>query len=105
MPSRHRSLLACTFLSLLALLGTGCTRQARMQRALTRADAYFAAGAFDQAEVEYLTALKLDPENGRTIAQLGLIYAEQGRIGKAPAFLLKAHRLQPDNLDVRVHLA
>ena len=105
MPNRFRLLLTCTLLPLVALLGASCSRQAGKERALARADAYYASGALDKAEVEYLNTLNLDHENARALAQLGLIYADQGRIGKAPGFLFRARKLQPDNIEVRARLA
>lgn len=98
-------LLGCLLLMLGGFLGSGCSRQATKEKALLRADGYHASGAWDKAEVEYLNALKVDPANSRAIAQLGLMYTEQGRIGSAVAFLRKAKELQPENLDVRTKLA
>jgi len=100
----RRLLVRCFFLSTAILLGTSCSRQANKERALTRANDYFASGALDKAEIEYLNVLKEDPTTVRAIVQLGLIYADQGRIGKAPAFLLSARKLQPENLEVRAKL-
>lgn len=104
--SHHlRRFLVCLVTSLLVLTGTSCSKQARSERALAKADTYYASGAFDNAEVEYLNTLKLDPRNARAHAQLGLLYSEQGRIGSAPRFLNAARELAPDNLEVRAKFA
>lgn len=92
-------------LLLVAFLGSSCSRQAAKERVLARADEFHAAGAWDKAEVEYRNTLKADPENHRAIAQLGLIYVEQGRVGSAAFYLRKARQLDPENLEVRAKLA
>ena len=90
--------------ALSVMLGTSCTRQARKTRALAQADRSFAAGQYDQAEIEYLNALKLEALNPQAIGQLGLIYYAQGRVGRASPFLLKGRELQPENLELRQKL-
>ncbi len=105
MSHRHHRFFSCFILALVALLGASCSRQAGKDRALAQADAYYTSGAYDKAEIEYLNTLKIDPENARAIAQLGLIYAEQGRVGNSVAYLRKARQLQPENLEVRTKLA
>lgn len=105
MSKRYPPLLGCIIIASVALLGTSCSRQASKDRALAQADAYHSSGAYDKAEVEYLNALKIDPENPRATAQLALIYAEQGRMGHSIAYLRKARLLQPENLEVRAKLA
>lgn len=105
MPPIRRQLLCALLVSLVPLLSTSCSRQSNKERALNLANTYFASGELDKAEIEYLNTLRNDPANVRAIAQLGLIYAEQGRIGQAPAYLLKARALQPENIEVRAKLA
>ena len=105
MTIRPAHLLGYILLTLVALLGSSCSKQATKERVLARADAYHSSGEWDKAEVEYLNTLKADPENPRAIAQLGLIYIEQGRIGNAAFYLRKARQLQPENLEVRTKLA
>ncbi len=105
MPTPLPRLLCGILISLAALLGTSCSRHSSIERALTRADTHYNAGSLDSAEVEYLNTIKLDPANVRAIVQLAMIYAEQGRLSIAPAYLFKARELQPENLEIRSKLA
>ena len=102
MQTTSRSFSTLLFLLVLALFGSGCSPDAKKNRHLQNADSYYVAGDFDKAEVEYLSTLKLDPQNGRAIGRLGLIYTAQGRTGRAIAYLMKGHELQPEDLDLRL---
>lgn len=104
MNSRPRSFLTVVILTILALL-TGCSPEAKKIRVLESADRHYNAGDFDRAEVEYLNVLHLEPQNGRAISRLGLIYTEQGRAARAIAYLMRGHELLPEDLDVRLRLA
>jgi tetratricopeptide (TPR) repeat protein len=88
-----------------AVAGTGCTRQARVHRALSLAERDFQAGNYDRAEVEYLSALRLSRTNPVAWAHLGIIYQAQGQVNKAYVYLKKALELRPDNLTVQLKLA
>lgn len=93
-----RSLLAVGILLL-----AGCTPGS--EKSLRKADAHYLNGAFDKAEIEYLNTLKADPGNARAVAQLGLIFADQGRSVEAFHLLSRTRERQPDNLEVRTKLA
>ena len=80
----------------------GCTPQARKARHEAKADKYFDAGQYLQAEVEYLNVAKLDNNDVRAISRLGLIYFEEGRITRAYPFLMRAKELDPNNLQMRL---
>ena len=47
--------------SLVLMVGAGCSRQARTNRYLARAERDFHAEQYDRAEIEYLSALQLTP--------------------------------------------
>lgn len=83
----------------------GCSAEAKRDRALERASAYFKAGEYDKAKIEYLNVLGQAPENAKAIEQLGLIYLEQGASSQAYPFLLKSRTLAPENLAIRLKLA
>ncbi|MFL6514777.1 MAG: tetratricopeptide repeat protein, partial [Chthoniobacterales bacterium] len=70
-----------------------------------RADGYFAGGKFDQAKVEYLNLLRLDPANPVTYARLGAIWLDEGAPLRAAPFLLKTKELAPDDLASRLKLS
>lgn len=97
----HSFFILATAASLI-LAGAGCSKQARKDSHLRQADRYFTAGAYDRAEIEYLNVLQIEALNPRAIGRLGLIYFDQGRIGRANAYLLRGRELQPDNLELRV---
>ncbi len=88
-------------LALALFSSTGCTRQARMERHLSRANKYYESHELAKAEIEYLNVLKLKPLQPDAINRLGLIYHDQGKFRQAVPFLLKTEELEPDNLDVR----
>lgn len=81
---------------------SGCTQRARHERVLAKADKYFDAGQYSQAEVEYLNAVKLDNKDVHSISRLGIIYFEEGRLTRAYSFLSQARKLKPDDLQVRL---
>src|SRR4051812_45250516 len=64
MQTTPRPISALLLLLALTLLGSGCSPQAKMTRHLQSADSHYPAGDYDKAEVEYLNALKLEPQNG-----------------------------------------
>ena len=82
----------------------GCSAEAKLARRLSKANAFFDAGEFEKAEIEYKNALQLVPMNPEAISRLGLIFSAQGRSGVTAGFLIKAKELQPENLDVRIKL-
>ena len=99
-----RTFSALVILTALMLIGSGCTAESKKARHLQRADSHYDAGEYDQAVVEYLSALKLQPMNPRAIGRLGMIYSAQGRTGQAIAYIMKGHELLPDDLDLRLKL-
>jgi tetratricopeptide (TPR) repeat protein len=94
-----------TLLFVTTVAGSGCTKAVRRARHLARANQYFDSGELDKAEIEYLIVLKTDQSNPQAIGRLGVIYYEQGRYGRAAAFLVKGKEVAPDNLDIRRKLA
>ena len=90
--------------ALLVIVGASCSPAARKARHLERANRYFGSGQYDKAEVEYMNVLLIERENSQAIGHLGLIYSEQGRLGRAAPFLLKGRELEPNNLDLRLKL-
>jgi tetratricopeptide (TPR) repeat protein len=89
---------------LVAISGAGCSKQARINRYLVKANRDFQAELYDRAEIEYLTTLKLAPLDHTAIARLGIIYQLQGKHLPAFTYLRKAVELDPNNLDARLKL-
>lgn len=98
------SLLLLAVAGLLALACSSCSPAAKKARHLADANRYYDAGEYDQAEIEYLNVLKLEQLNPQAIGRLGLIYADQGRTGRAIAFIKMGNELQPEDLDLRLKL-
>ena len=105
--SRNRMRRLALFIALvaLALPLASCSKQARKERALRRAESYFAAGQYDQAKVEYLNVVRFEPLNAVAYARLGSIWLDEGAPLRAAPYLLKARELAPENLDNRLKLA
>ena len=101
---------SATSLFLLALVlalglgSTGCTAKARKLYYEKRADKFYAAGQFDQAELEYKNVLHSAPRDARAIGQLGLIYYQEGRPQTAAPYLRAACYLATNDLDLRLKM-
>jgi tetratricopeptide (TPR) repeat protein len=83
----------------------GCTAEAKRKRHLERADAYFAKGEYQKAEIEYLGAAKLSQQmDPKIVHRLGTVYHAQGRTFEAWQVLAKAKELNAEDLDARYML-
>ena len=100
----NQSVPAFVSLALISLFCCSCSPEAKKASHLKKADENFAARHYDDAEIEYLNVLQIEPLNPSAISHLALIYFDQGRMGRVVPTLLKAKELQPDNLDVRLKL-
>jgi tetratricopeptide (TPR) repeat protein len=90
--------------SLLAIGSTGCSAKAKKIYHLSRANKYFDAGQYDQAEVEYINVLRNDRENADAYGCLGIIYFEDGRYQSAAPFLFRGSQLATNNLELHLKL-
>ena len=96
------SFVTTVVMAVLVLGATGCTRQAKATRHLGKGEAYFAAGDYDTAEIEYLNVIRNQPDNRIAFNRLATIYLEEGRASRALPFLIRAYQLDTNNLDLRV---
>ncbi len=103
MPLLHR-LLPLLAAMLFIGFGSGCSPTAKKSNHLADADRHYAAGQYDQAEIEYKNVLQIEPTNAKAIGQLGRIYFEQTRVIVARSFLKKASELDPTDLDLQIKL-
>ena len=87
---------------LLALAGTGCTAKMKASYHQRRADRYYDAGQYDQAEIEYKSVLRNNPRMARAWSRLGTIYFDQGRSGPAVQLLNRSLQLTTNNPEVYV---
>lgn len=89
----------------LILAATGCTAKAKLERHVKRADAYFAKRQFNEAQIEYLNAFRLNQNDAHIAQRLGDSFLESGDLQRGFQLLLHARELQPTNTAVRVKLA
>ncbi|MCS7089713.1 MAG: tetratricopeptide repeat protein [Verrucomicrobiota bacterium] len=88
---------------LVGVLGVaGCSREARQERHMSRADKLYTAGDYDRAEIEYRNALKYGGTNPIAVARLALILYQQGRLIEGYQVLRTAVDLVPDHSEVRL---
>lgn len=83
----------------------GCSARTKTKYHLEQADRLFNAGQLSQAEIEYLSVLRVDPQNPTAVGRLGVIYFDEGRFQKAAPYLYKSCQSQTNNLDLHLKLA
>jgi tetratricopeptide (TPR) repeat protein len=87
-----------------AMLG-GCSADSKKSGHLAKANQFFQAGDYEKAEIEYKNVLQIDQRHGLSVARLGIIYFDQGRLSSPLAYLVAAHRFDPKDPEVRIRLA
>lgn len=83
-----------------AIALSGCGNKA--DRHLSRGDRFKEAGDYAAAEVEYLAGRNAQPSDTRLMTRLGILYEEQGRVGRALQVLT---RIEGATNDPNVQLA
>jgi tetratricopeptide (TPR) repeat protein len=92
-------------LCLAAVTNAGCAKdEPTKEELLSRAEAAFAAGQWDKAEMDYRKVLSRAPEDLAALRQLGIIYVDQGQIMQAYTVLKKGADLQPDDAEIQLKL-
>ena len=87
-------------LALAALLCAGCTSpEERFAEHVARAEAYLAERRSDEARIELLAALKLDPGSADVNWRLGELLSESGDFRAALFHFGEAYRLDPSRVD------
>ncbi len=89
----------------LCLTVSGCSREARTQGHLDRADAYFKGKEYEKARIEYLNVLRLNRTNDLAIVRLGEIFYRHRSYSRAVPFLARTIEIEPDNVEARERLA
>ena len=89
----RRYLSTMVALALVGIISAGCTKHARRNRYLARADRDFQAERYDRAEIEYLAVFKVAPMDPAAVSKLGLLYSIEGKMPQAHQFLKKAVEL------------
>src|SRR5262249_30040258 len=100
---RHMRLIFA--LCLAGVASAGCSKdEPTKEELLSRAEAAFAAGQYDKAEMDYRKVLSLAAEDLAALRQLGTIYVDQGQIMQAYPLLKKFVDLQPDDPETQLKL-
>ena len=101
--SRFRRLIFA--LCLAGAATAGCSKaEPTKDELVSRADAAFAAGQWDKAEMDYRKVRRLVPEDPAVLRRLGSIYLDQGQLVQAYPLLKKGAELQPDDLEIQLKL-
>ena len=95
-----------TALAVVALLVAGCqTKEERAAGHQQRAESYYEQEQWDEAKIELLNLIQVDPENAEARERLGEVRVKLGEYGDALWQYQEAVRLQPDRSEWRVRLA
>lgn len=90
---------------LLLICLAGCSSEVKLEKHLQLAEEYFQNGEFEEARIEYMNAVKLQPTNAMVHARLGIIHFEQGDPRRAAQFLVNAENLGTKDVEARMKLA
>lgn len=102
--SRRGRFLVLLIMAMALTLGSGCSKEAKRDRFIKRANHYFEAKDYPKATIEYLNAAQLDPENPVCTERLGQIYFAQGQLARAQAWLRKSLAQNPARVELMVPL-
>lgn len=87
-------------------LALGCqSPEERLSEHLERAEDYFDEELWNEAKIEFLNVLQLDPENAEAHFKMGEILWRLGEFAEGRWQYKEAGRLQSDNLEYRLRLA
>jgi putative PEP-CTERM system TPR-repeat lipoprotein len=89
-------------IGLLSFSGVGCSKSAKKERHLERANKYFQAGEFDKAEIEYLSVLQLSGPDPVALQQLGRIYFDRGDLARTLASYGELLKQNTNNVEARL---
>src|SRR5438445_11452189 len=90
-------LLFAVIIALIAAGGLSCSREAKRDRHLKRADRYFESKQYDNAVIEYLNVLRLEQTNSFVLRRIGLAYYEKGKISSATPFFIESEKHYTDD--------
>ena len=90
------------FLAGLILFAAGCSPEAKKEAMQAKASAFFKAGEFEKAEIEFKNLLQLDPKNAVAVEHLGLVWLERGAPWRALPYVVEAGNLSPGNRELHL---
>ncbi len=97
--------LALAALALAALLGGCRSPEERLSEHLERATKYFEEGKWNEAKIEYLNVVQLDPDHAEGHFKLAEVLWKLDNYGEARWQYKEAVRLDPANVPARLQLA
>ena len=97
--------LLLTLALIASFVGCGTDPESRKKKAVTKGNAFFDAGKYNEASIMYRNATKIDPRFGEAHYRLGLSELKRGRPSEAAIALRRAVELQPENNDAFSKLA
>src|ERR1017187_3844035 len=94
-------------LVMIAVVFTACSRDpnVRKQNYLNSGQRYFEKGKYREAEIQFVNALKIDPNYADAHYQLARSYIRSQRWGPAYQELARAVESQPENYPARIDMA
>ena len=92
----RRLLPGLALVGLTAWLAYTLTPTARHRRHLSAAGSFLTLQNHSAAEIEYLNALRLRPNDASALTGLGSVYWDQGRVVRAHVAFARANTAQPD---------
>jgi tetratricopeptide (TPR) repeat protein len=104
-PLSSASRLCSALILLVSLALCACTKEAKRQRVVRRAETYFHQGKLDNARVEYLNLLRLEPQSVLAFKRLGAIWLTEGAPIRAAGYLIRCSELAPGDDDNQLALA
>ena len=91
-------------IALLSISTSACSTESKIQRHMERGDAYLEEGKHQEAIIEFLNVIQLDPDHREATARLGVALFDTGQFGPSFAYLQRAVEFDSENADVRVKL-
>ncbi len=89
-------------LLLVLMVSCGCSSQARKTRHFERAEKFFDGERYEEALVEYMNVLRLDPANGESIRKMSMAHAATGNVRASIPFTLKAAEMMPNDVALQM---
>jgi cellulose synthase operon protein C len=103
----RRSYLLAVVCALLLIVALGCSRNPDVQKHkhFQNGEQYFAQGKYREAAIEYVNAIKIDPQYADAHYQLAQTYLKLQQGAGAAQELSRTVELQPENYQARMALA
>ena len=99
-----RGILSVLALSFCVVL-VGCGKGTSFERHVRRADAAYEKKDLEKARIEYLNAVRINPNDAHVLSRIGNIYYQQGDGTSAAQFLAAARTIKPEDIESRSKLA